>query len=59
MVIPPPPNITISVLSAVSFFFSAGKKDVDDGSADMVDIPKRTTPARGTVCVSASLSDDL
>lgn len=58
MVIPPPPNITISVLSAVSFF-SAGKKDVDDGSADMVDIPKRTTPARGTVCVSASLSDDL
>uniref|UniRef100_A0A3P8PS60 Catenin delta 1 n=1 Tax=Astatotilapia calliptera TaxID=8154 RepID=A0A3P8PS60_ASTCA len=24
-----------------------GKKDVDDGSADMVDIPKRTTPARG------------
>lgn len=40
-------------------FFSAGKKDVDDGSADMVDIPKRTTPARGTVCVSASLSDDL
>lgn len=23
----------------------------------MVDIPKRTTPARGTVCVSASLSD--
>lgn len=60
MVIPPPPNITISVLSAVSFFFfPAGKKDVDDGSADMVDIPKRTTPARGTVCVSASLSDDF
>ncbi|CAI5652269.1 unnamed protein product [Oreochromis niloticus] len=24
-----------------------GKKDVDDGSADMVDIPKRATPARG------------
>uniref|UniRef100_A0AAX7V8J1 Catenin delta 1 n=1 Tax=Astatotilapia calliptera TaxID=8154 RepID=A0AAX7V8J1_ASTCA len=28
-------------------WFSKGKKDVDDGSADMVDIPKRTTPARG------------
>uniref|UniRef100_A0A667XRL4 Catenin delta 1 n=1 Tax=Myripristis murdjan TaxID=586833 RepID=A0A667XRL4_9TELE len=24
-----------------------GKKDVDDGSADQVDIPKRTTPAKG------------
>ncbi|CAI5652268.1 unnamed protein product [Oreochromis niloticus] len=28
-------------------WFSKGKKDVDDGSADMVDIPKRATPARG------------
>lgn len=27
--------------------FSPGKKDADDGSADQVDIPKRTTPAKG------------
>ncbi|XP_029626772.1 catenin delta-1 isoform X6 [Salmo trutta] len=28
-------------------WFSTGKKDADDGSADQVDIPKRTTPAKG------------
>ncbi|KAJ8015582.1 hypothetical protein DPEC_G00027610 [Dallia pectoralis] len=28
-------------------WFSKGKKDGDDGSADQVDIPKRTTPAKG------------
>uniref|UniRef100_A0A673AJ59 Catenin delta 1 n=1 Tax=Sphaeramia orbicularis TaxID=375764 RepID=A0A673AJ59_9TELE len=28
-------------------WFSKGKKDGDDGSADKVDIPKRTTPAKG------------
>ncbi|XP_068444050.1 catenin delta-1-like isoform X5 [Clinocottus analis] len=28
-------------------WFSKGKKDGDDGSGDQVDIPKRTTPAKG------------
>ncbi|XP_061756100.1 catenin delta-1-like isoform X4 [Nerophis ophidion] len=28
-------------------WFSKGKKEGDDGSADQVDIPKRTTPAKG------------
>lgn len=28
-------------------WFTAGKKDVDDGSGDHIDIPKRTTHARG------------
>uniref|UniRef100_A0A8C5E1D2 Catenin delta-1-like n=1 Tax=Gouania willdenowi TaxID=441366 RepID=A0A8C5E1D2_GOUWI len=28
-------------------WFSKGKKDGDDGSADQIDIPKRTTPAKG------------
>uniref|UniRef100_H2U042 Catenin delta 1 n=1 Tax=Takifugu rubripes TaxID=31033 RepID=H2U042_TAKRU len=28
-------------------WFSKGKKDGDDGTADQVDIPKRTTPAKG------------
>lgn len=28
-------------------FFAAAKKDGDDGSGDQVDIPKRTTPAKG------------
>lgn len=59
MVIPPPLPTSLYLSYLLFLFFSAGKKDVDDGSADMVDIPKRTTPARGTVCVSASLSDDL
>lgn len=41
-----------SVLHVLSFFFFfliwfAGKKDGDDGSGDQVDIPKRTTPAKG------------
>lgn len=27
--------------------FIVGKKDGDDGTADQVDIPKRTTPAKG------------
>ncbi|KAJ0050026.1 hypothetical protein NL108_011813, partial [Boleophthalmus pectinirostris] len=31
----------------VLFFIPAGKKDGVDGSADQVDIPKRTTPAKG------------
>ncbi|XP_037531206.1 catenin delta-1 [Nematolebias whitei] len=28
-------------------WFSKGKKDGDDGSVDQIDIPKRTTPAKG------------
>lgn len=35
------------------FLIIVGKKDGDDGTADVVDIPKRTTPAKGTFSPSS------
>lgn len=48
----------VSHLSCLPPFFwcvTTGKKDGDDGSADQVDIPKRTIPAKG-VCLLVQLS---
>lgn len=43
--------VKIFIGRSLTIFFSGfatGKKDVDDGSGDHIDIPKRTTPAKGT-----------
>ncbi|MEQ2187310.1 hypothetical protein GOODEAATRI_003391 [Goodea atripinnis] len=47
--LPPPAPLCLPIsLLCLDEWFSKGKKDGDDGSADAYDFPKRTTPAKVT-----------